>query len=53
MERLWWSELETPIGRIGLGSSEKGLAYLLLPNHLEDERPRDAVTRCRTTALPC
>ena len=38
MERLWWSELETPIGRIGLASSERGLARLLLPNQLGERR---------------
>ncbi len=31
---LWWSEVDTPIGRVALGSSERGLARVLLPNQL-------------------
>lgn len=32
MERFWWSELDTPIGRVGLLSSERGLVKVALPN---------------------
>src|SRR5262245_43452779 len=34
MTNLWWSEAELPIGRIGLASSERGLARLFLPIEL-------------------
>jgi methylated-DNA-[protein]-cysteine S-methyltransferase len=32
MERLWWSKLSTPVGRIGLVSGERGLVRIVLPN---------------------
>jgi methylated-DNA-[protein]-cysteine S-methyltransferase len=32
MERVWWSELATPVGRIGVASGEHGLRRVLLPN---------------------
>src|SRR5262245_25187227 len=35
MTTLWWSEAELSIGRIGLASTERGLASLLLPIELE------------------
>jgi methylated-DNA-[protein]-cysteine S-methyltransferase len=47
MTTLWWSEAELSIGRIGLASSECGLASLLLPIELSR---RDA--RLRRTFGP-
>ncbi|HEY3111106.1 MAG TPA: methylated-DNA--[protein]-cysteine S-methyltransferase, partial [Chloroflexota bacterium] len=44
MTTLWWSEAELSIGRIGLASSERGLARLFLPIELcrRDARLRRA-----------
>jgi methylated-DNA-[protein]-cysteine S-methyltransferase len=36
MERVWYAELTTPIGRIGVASGERGVVRILLPN--ADER---------------
>jgi len=44
---LWWSEAELSIGRVGLASSERGLARLFLPVELPE---RDA--RLRRTFGP-
>jgi len=32
VERLWWSELGTPVGRIGLLTGSRGLVRIVLPN---------------------
>lgn len=42
METVWWSELDSDLGRFGLASTEKGLAAILLPRSLPD---RDRVLR--------
>jgi methylated-DNA-[protein]-cysteine S-methyltransferase len=40
MTTLWWSEAELSIGRIGLASSERGLARLFLPIELGERDAR-------------
>ncbi|MFW6076102.1 MAG: hypothetical protein ACOC9Y_10935, partial [Chloroflexota bacterium] len=31
MQIVWWSELDSDFGRLGLASTERGLAAILLP----------------------